>query len=49
MLNGGKKDLKPKNVVFLAMRLTRRAVVHGKTKKAARRAANQNLFKEAFD
>lgn len=49
MLNGNKSKVKPRNMVFLAMRLTRKAVAHGCTMKAARRAANQNLTKEVYE
>lgn len=50
MLNGQKKDKKPRNfVVTAAIRAGRKCVVHGKTKKADRRAAHQNLIREVYD
>ncbi len=49
MLNGQKK-LKPRNPVINAMvRLGKKSVAHGKTKKADRRAFNANLMREVYD
>lgn len=49
MLNGQHKS-KPRNfVVLAAIRAGKKSVAHGKTKKADRRAANQNLQREVYD
>ena len=40
---------KPRNFVFTAaMRAGKKTVAHGKTKKADRKLANQNLWREVF-
>lgn len=49
MLNGNKSKSRPRNVIFTAMmRAGKKTVAHGKTKKADRKLANQNLLKECL-